>query len=91
MKYQKIKKEIVEAIQINKESVEELLYFVGADPLNKQDIEKFIRDMESKGIYIESPDGTKHALVGDYIVKTNEGYTIVICSLFESLYEKVTE
>lgn len=91
MKYQKIKKEIVEAIQINKENVEELLYFVGSGPLNKQDVEKFIKDMESKGIYIESPEGTKHASVGDYIVKTNEGYTIVIGSLFETLYEKVIE
>ncbi|WP_035053137.1 hypothetical protein [Carnobacterium pleistocenium] len=91
MKYQKIKKVTIDAIQIQSQNINEVMVFVGSEPLNAEEFDKFIDEIESKGIYVQALDGTKKASIGDYIVKTEEGYNVVKGTLFESMYEKVLE
>lgn len=91
MKYHKIEKETIDAIQIQKETIREALTFVGAGPLTDADGEIFADSIETKGLYIQSAVGPEHASIGDYIIRTDEGYSIMKGPLFDSLYEKVTE
>lgn len=91
MKYQKIKKVTIDAIQIQSQNINEVMVFVGSEPLIAEEHNKFIDEIESKGLYVQTLEGTKKASIGNYIVKTEEGYNVVKGGLFESLYEKVLE
>ena len=91
MKYQKIKKVTIDAVQIQGQNINEVMAFVGSEPLNTEEFNKFIDDIESKGLYVQTLEGTKKASIGDYIVKLEEGYNVVNGLSFESLYEKVTQ
>ena len=91
MKYQKIKKVTIDAIQIQSQNINEVMVFVGSEPLIAEEFNKFIDEIESKGLYVQTLEGTKKASIGDYVVKTEEGYNVVKGDLFESIYEKVLE
>lgn len=91
MKYQKIKKEIIDAIQIQKETLNEVLSFVGEDYLMVGEVEEFAESVEIKGLYVQTVKGTEHASFDDYIIRTDEGYIVMNGTYFEKLYEKVTE
>lgn len=90
MKYQKIKKVTIDAVQIHGRNINEVMVFVGSEPLISEEHDKFIDEVESKGLYVQTLEGTKKVCIGDYIVKTEEGYNVVNGLLFESMYEKVT-
>ncbi|MCA9765428.1 MAG: hypothetical protein KC455_03310 [Carnobacterium sp.] len=91
MKYQKIKKVTIDAIQIQSQNINEVMVFVGSEPLINEEHDKFTDEIESKGLYVQTLEGTKKSSIGDYIVKTDESYNVVNGPFFESLYEKVTE
>ncbi|MER2175512.1 MAG: hypothetical protein ABS911_12610 [Carnobacterium sp.] len=91
MKYQKIKKVTIDAIQIQSQNVNEVMVFVGSETLIAEEHDKFIDEIESKGLYVQTLEGTKKASIGDYITKTEEGYNVANGPLFESMYEKVLE
>lgn len=91
MKYQKIKKVTIDAVQIQKETINEAIIFVGSDPLTSEEAELFADVFKNTGLYVQTVEGTKNAAFGDYIVKTEEGYNVVSGPLFESMYEKVLE
>ncbi|MGX7394000.1 hypothetical protein [Carnobacterium mobile] len=91
MKYQKIKKEIIDAIQIQKEILNEVLSFVGEDHLMVGEVEEFAERVEIKGLYVQTMKGTERASFGDYIIRTDEGYIVMNGTYFETLYEKVAE
>lgn len=91
MKYQKIKKVTIDAIQIQSQNINEVMVFVGSEPLIAEEHDKFSDEIESKGLYVQTLEGTKKASIGDYIVKIEEGYNVANGPLFESIYEKVIE
>lgn len=91
MKYQKIKKVTIDAIQIQSQNINDVMVFVGSEPLIAEEHNKFIDEIESKGLYVQTLEGTKKASISDYIVKIDEGYNVVKGPLFESIYEKVLE
>lgn len=65
------------------------MMFVGSEPLIAEEFDKFIDEIESKGLYVQNLEGTKKASIGDRMLKTEEGYNVVKGPLFESLYEKM--
>lgn len=91
MKYQKIKKEMIDAVKIQKENINEALTFVSANSLTAEEAELFVDVFKDTGLYVQTVEGTKKADFGDYIIRTDEGYNVVKGDLFESLYEKVAE
>lgn len=91
MKYQKIKKEMIDAVKIQKENINEALTFVSANSLTAEEAELFVDVFKDTGLYVQTVEGTKKAAFGDYIIRTDEGYNVMKGDLFESLYEKVSE
>ena len=91
MKYQKKQKSLIDAIQIQTELINDVTVFTGTEPLNAEEISSFADEIESKGLYIQTLEGTKKASTGDYIIKTDEGNNVVNRPLFESVYEKMLE
>lgn len=91
MKYQKIKKETIDAVQIQKENLNEALKFVGAGSLTTEEAKLFVDVFKDTGLYVQTFEGTKKAAFGDYIIKTEEGYNVVNGNQFEAIYEEVPE
>lgn len=91
MKYQKIEKEVIDAIRIQKETIKDALLFVGYNFLSEKELIALANSIESKGVYVQTAKGPEKASSGDYIIKEDNSYSVMSGSLFESLYEKVTE
>ncbi|MER2130810.1 MAG: hypothetical protein ABS896_00065 [Carnobacterium inhibens] len=54
MKYQKINKVTIDAIQIQRQNINEVMVFVGSEPLIADEHNKFIDEIESKGLYVQT-------------------------------------
>lgn len=91
MKYQKKKKSLIDAIQIQKETMKNALLFVGDDSISEKELTDLTSKIDFKGVYVQTPKGPEKALIGDYIIKADDGYSVMSGPLFESLYEVVTE
>lgn len=91
MKYQKKKKSLIDAIQIQKETMKDALLFVGDDSLSEKELVDLADSIEFKGVYVQTVMGPEKASIGDYIIKEDTSYSIMSGPLFESLYEVVPE
>lgn len=91
MKYQKKKRSLIDAIQIQKETIKDAILFVGDDSVSEKELTALTNKIDFKGVYVQTPKGPEKALVGDYIIKADDGYSVMSGPLFESLYEKVIE
>ncbi|ALV20745.1 hypothetical protein [Carnobacterium antarcticum] len=91
MKYQKIEKETFAAIQIQKETINDALLFVGDVSLSEKELVDLTNSIEFKGVYVQTVRGPEKASIGDYIIKEDNSYSVMSGPFFESLYEKVSE
>lgn len=91
MKYQKKQKSLIDAIQIQKETMKDAILFVGDDSVSEKELISLINKIDFNGVYVQTPKGPEKASLGDYIIKADDGYSVISGPLFESLYEVVPE
>lgn len=91
MKYQKKKKSLIDAIQIQKETIKDAILFVGDDSVSEKELMALTNKIDFNGVYVQTPKGPEKAFIGDYIVKADTSYSVMSGPLFESLYDVVPE
>lgn len=91
MKYQKKKRSLIDAIQIQKETIKDAILFVGDGSISEKEIKALTNKIDFNGVYVQTLKGPEKAYIGDYIIKADDGYSVMSGPLFESMYEKVIE